>query len=154
MRAKKGVEGNSDASATATPCLGNIKEDDGDCTQHNNDKDTTEERSDNILSALEHPTVPDEIILEEIVWKQRGGFGKFALNLLQHEWEQRRLTLFKSGKLRYYELPSDGDMEGVKRAVLDARLPERVSAGDARLPVHVGAGHALLPVHVATLDAR
>mmetsp|Transcript_22605 Transcript_22605/g.38550 ORF Transcript_22605/g.38550 Transcript_22605/m.38550 type:complete len:681 (-) Transcript_22605:1445-3487(-) len=111
--AKKGVEGNSDASAAASPCLGNINED-GDCTHHNNDKDTTEERSDNILSALEHPTVPDEIILEEIVWKQRGGFGKFALNLLQHEWEQRRLTLFKSGKLRYYELPSDGDMEGVK----------------------------------------
>ena len=80
-----------------------------------NGKDTTStvEKSDNVLSAIEHPTAPDEIILEEIVWKQRGGFGKYALNLLQSEWEQRRLALFKSGKIRYYELPSNG-MEGVK----------------------------------------
>jgi hypothetical protein len=72
----------------------------------NNNNNAAAERGDNILSALEHPTIPDEIILEEIVWKQRSGFGKFALNLLQSEWEQRRLALFKSGKLRYYELPS------------------------------------------------
>ncbi|KAL7458651.1 hypothetical protein ACHAWC_010300, partial [Mediolabrus comicus] len=71
-----------------------------------NNNNAAAERGDNILSALEHPTIPDEIILEEIVWKQRSGFGKFALNLLQSEWEQRRLALFKSGKLRYYELPS------------------------------------------------
>ena len=75
-------------------------------TDNNDNNNAAAERGDNILSALEHPTIPDEIILEEIVWKQRSGFGKFALNLLQSEWEQRRLTLFKSGKLRYYELPS------------------------------------------------
>ena len=65
--------------------------------------------NDNILSALEHPLtaaalLPDEILLEDVVWKQRGGFGKYAFNLIQHEWEQRRLVLFKSGKLRYYDL--------------------------------------------------
>ncbi|KAL7500528.1 hypothetical protein ACHAWT_008349 [Skeletonema menzelii] len=111
--AKKGVEGTLDTSSATKQCLSSVNED-GDCNNTNNTgTDADAERSDNILSALEHPAVPDEIILEEIVWKQRGGFGKFAFNLLQHEWEQRRLTLFKSGKLRYYELPSD-DMEGVK----------------------------------------
>ena len=113
--AKKEAGTTLDASSATEQCLNSKEEDDGDCSNTNNDTDDAAdaERSDNILSALEHPTVPDEIILEEIVWKQRGGFGKFALNLLKHEWEQRRLTLFKSGKLRYYELPSD-DMEGVK----------------------------------------
>ena len=111
--AKKGVESTLDTSSATKQCLSSVNED-GDCNNTNNTgTDADAERSDNILSALEHPAVPDEIILEEIVWKQRGGFGKFAFNLLQHEWEQRRLTLFKSGKLRYYELPSD-DMEGVK----------------------------------------
>eukprot|EP00986_Skeletonema_menzelii_P007189 scaffold2808_cov143-Skeletonema_menzelii.AAC.7 len=111
--AKKEVEGTLDTSSATKQCLSSVNED-GDCNNTNNTgTDADAERSDNILSALEHPAVPDEIILEEIVWKQRGGFGKFAFNLLQHEWEQRRLTLFKSGKLRYYELPSD-DMEGVK----------------------------------------
>ena len=114
--AKKGVETSPDTSATKKRCSSNAEEvnvDNIDSKTNDNNDTTTEERSDNILSALEHPTVPDEIVLEEIVWKQRSGFGKFAFNLLQHEWEQRRLTLFKSGKLRYYELPSD-DMEGVK----------------------------------------
>ncbi len=114
--AKKGADKIPELSAAAKPCSGNAEGND-ECnnnSQANNyDNDTTPETSDNILSALEHPTVPDEIILEEIVWKQRSGLGKYALNLLQNEWEQRRLTLFKSGKLRYYELPSD-NMEGVK----------------------------------------
>jgi hypothetical protein len=125
--AKKGVEGNPDMSA-AKSCSSNAEGND-ECNNsqaNGNDYDTTLESSDNILSALENPTVPDEILLEEIVWKQRSGFGKYALNLLQHEWEQRRLTLFKSGKLRYYELPS-GDMEGVtydpKHAVDPGKSP-------------------------------
>mmetsp|Transcript_1884 Transcript_1884/g.4061 ORF Transcript_1884/g.4061 Transcript_1884/m.4061 type:complete len:701 (+) Transcript_1884:51-2153(+) len=77
------------------------------------------EKNDNILSALEIsgkdqqlPPIPDKILLEDIVWKQRSGFGKYSFGVLQHEWEQRRVVLFESGMLRYYALKKD--MEGGK----------------------------------------
>lgn len=65
----------------------------------------------------------DRIILEDIVWKQRSGFGKYAVGLLSHEWERRRVALFESGLLRYYSLPKD--MEGVKYDPLNAVDPNR-----------------------------
>lgn len=72
-------------------------------------------KSDNILSAIEEASKeipPNEtVILEDIAWKQRSGFGKYSLGILNHEWEQRRVTLLSSGKLRYYALPSDKTTE-------------------------------------------
>ena len=65
----------------------------------------------------------DRIILEDIVWKQRSGFGKYAVGLLSHEWEQRRVALFESGLLRYYALPKD--MEGVRYDPQNAVDPNR-----------------------------
>lgn len=58
------------------------------------------------------PAAPDKVILEDIVWKQRSGFGKYSLGIMQHEWEQRRVVLFESGMLRYYTL--DRNMEGTR----------------------------------------
>eukprot|EP00956_Cyclotella_meneghiniana_P015953 scaffold24879_cov46-Cyclotella_meneghiniana.AAC.1 len=62
--------------------------------------------NDNISMAMESASSPaiDEVILEDIVWKQRSGFGKYYMGILNHEWEQRRVALFASGKLRYYAL--------------------------------------------------
>ena len=87
------------------------------------DNNIAETENDNILSALEiagkgqmppppPPPVPDKILLEDIVWKQRSGFGKYSFGFLQHEWEQRRVVLYESGILRYYSLQKN--MEGVK----------------------------------------
>ena len=73
------------------------------------------EIQDNILSALEisrsneKNTTPasDKILLEDIVWKQRSGFGRYSLGFLHHEWEQRRLVLCESGILKYYALEKE-----------------------------------------------
>ena len=98
-----------------------------DATDNNIEEDLYEEqqygKNDNILSALENtdqkqpppppsPPPEDKILLEDIVWKQRSGFGKYSFGLLSHEWEQRRVVLFESGILKYYALQKD--MEGVK----------------------------------------
>lgn len=80
------------------------------CAQH--------EIRDNILSALEisgsneqmiptHIPEPEKILLEDIVWKQRSGFGRYSLGFLHHEWEQRRLVLYESGILKYYTLEKE-----------------------------------------------
>lgn len=74
---------------------------------------------DNILTALEisnskeqSPNIaPDKILLEDIVWKQRSGFGKYSFGFLHHEWEQRRVVLFESGMLKYYAL--EKELKGV-----------------------------------------
>jgi len=86
--------------------------------------------NDNILSALETspkdqkaPPAPDRIILEDIIWKQRSGFGKYSFGFLHHEWEQRRVVLFESGILRYYALQKD--MEGVKYDPEHATDPDK-----------------------------
>jgi len=66
------------------------------------------QNGDNISMAIdssissELDALTDEVILDDIVWKQRSGFGKYYMGILNHEWEQRRVTLFASGKLRYY----------------------------------------------------
>lgn len=73
------------------------------------------EVQDNILSALEIsgsneqiPTpAPEKILLEDIVWKQRSGFGRYSLGFLHHEWEQRRVVLLESGILKYYALDKE-----------------------------------------------
>lgn len=90
----------------------------------------TTEKNDNIILALEEsakdakpPPVPDNILLEDIVWKQRSGFGKYSIGLLNHEWEQRRVVLFESGILRYYELPKN--LEGVHYDPSHATNPEK-----------------------------
>lgn len=67
--------------------------------------DANAKHNDNISMAME-ATPTDEIILEDLVWKQRSGFGKYYMGILNHEWEQRRVALFASGKLRYYALTS------------------------------------------------
>ena len=88
------------------------------------------DKSDNILSALDStikdqppPPIPDKIILEDIVWKQRSGFGKYSIGLLKHEWEQRRVVLFESGMLKYYTLPKD--LEGVQYDPSHATDPDK-----------------------------
>jgi hypothetical protein len=74
-----------------------------------------EQNNDNILAALEVSTndatphsIPDKILLEDIVWKQRSGLGKYSFGFLMNEWEKRRVVLLESGMLRYYELGKDG----------------------------------------------
>ncbi|KAL7532330.1 hypothetical protein ACHAXR_004563 [Thalassiosira sp. AJA248-18] len=106
---------------------------DDDCKQADNsegDDEPAEKKNDNILAAIETsmkdqkpPPIPDNIMLEDIVWKQRSGFGKYSLGILKHEWEQRRVVLFESGKLRYYELPDN--MEGVTYDPSHAINPEK-----------------------------
>ncbi|KAL3815948.1 hypothetical protein ACHAXA_003569 [Cyclostephanos tholiformis] len=74
-----------------------------------------EHNNDNILAALETSTnnltpssISDKILLEDIVWKQRSGLGKYSFGFLTNEWEKRRVVLLESGMLRYYELGKDG----------------------------------------------
>lgn len=73
-------------------------------------QDTNIRNNDNISMAIDTSTLsvpdapPDEVVLDDIVWKQRSGFGKYYMGILNHEWEQRRVALFASGKLRYYAL--------------------------------------------------
>ena len=79
------------------------------------------QNNDNISMAID-TSVPsttetspqDEIILEDIVWKQRSGFGKYYMGILNHEWEQRRVALFASGKLRYYALVASSPKTAAK----------------------------------------
>lgn len=62
---------------------------------HNKENGALEEgddvqQNDNISSAIDSSApVPeatkDEVILEDIVWKQRSGFGKYSLGILKHE---------------------------------------------------------------------
>ena len=89
--------------------------------QQQKQQETTHDNNDNIAQALDNisnnsppspPPTPDRILLEDIVWKQRSRFGKYSFGILTHDWEQRRVVLFESGKLKYYELHKD--MEGIK----------------------------------------
>ena len=84
---------------------------------------TADDSSKDAASKSEKLEDNDRIILEDIVWKQRSGFGKYAVGLLSHEWEQRRVALFESGLLRYYSLPKD--MEGVRYDPQNAVDPNR-----------------------------
>ncbi|KAL9182852.1 hypothetical protein ACHAXT_004131 [Thalassiosira profunda] len=98
-------------------------------------EDSADDDRDNIIAALEisakdmkpPPSPPknafDKILLEDIVWKQRSGFGKYSVGIMQHEWEQRRAVLFASGMLRYYSLKRD--MEGVKYDPKHATDPDK-----------------------------
>jgi hypothetical protein len=62
---------------------------------HNKENGALEEgddvqQNDNISAAIDSSApVPeatkDEVILEDIVWKQRSGFGKYSLGILKHE---------------------------------------------------------------------
>lgn len=73
--------------------------------------------NDNISMAIDTSvpsTAQDEVILEDIVWKQRSGFGKYYMGILNHEWEQRRVALFASGKLRYYALVASSPKTAAK----------------------------------------
>jgi len=99
------------------------------------------DKNDNILSALDRPakddgvveeeeeeeeTPPpetDKIILEDIAWKQRSGFGKYSMGILKHEWEQRRVVLFESGIFKYYSLKKD--MDNVKYDPAHATDPNK-----------------------------
>lgn len=75
------------------------------------------ETSDNVFAALETsgnndnspPPIPDKILLEDIVWKQRSGLGKYSFGLFMNSWEKRRVVLFESGVLKYYELGMEGE---------------------------------------------
>lgn len=94
------------------------------CTQH--------EVHDNILTALEisnsgeqipTPAPTDKILLEDIVWKQRSGFGRYSLGFLHHEWEQRRLVLFESGLLKYYVLEKEAAVYDPQHAIDPKKSP-------------------------------
>ncbi|KAL3772973.1 hypothetical protein ACHAWO_010195 [Cyclotella atomus] len=79
----------------------------------------------NISMAIDTSKTPDveaphdEVILEDIVWKQRSGFGKYYMGILNHEWEQRRVALFASGKLRYYTLVANSPETAAKSSHSD-----------------------------------
>ena len=95
----------------ARPECGKFFEDVGDCS----DRGDAEQNNDTILAALETsgndispPPITDKILLEDIVWKQRSGLGKYSFGFLMHEWEKRRVVLLESGLLRYYDLGKDG----------------------------------------------
>ena len=51
--------------------------------------DSEVQHNDNIYAAIDSNAFvadpPDEVILEDIVWKQRSGFGKYYLGILNHE---------------------------------------------------------------------
>lgn len=92
------------------------------------DRGDAEQNNDNILAALETsdndtrlPPIPDKILLQDIVWKQRSGLAKYSFGFLMREWEKRRVVLFESGVLRYYELA----MDGVKYDPLQAIDPKK-----------------------------
>ncbi|KAL3796369.1 hypothetical protein ACHAW5_001695 [Stephanodiscus triporus] len=66
------------------------------------------------------------IILEEIVWKQRGGFGKYSTTVgAGPSWERRRIAL-TAKKLSYYAKVSKSVTDGSPRGTLDI-LPERAT---------------------------
>ena len=84
--------------------------------------DFNAQNNDNISMAIDSSMSPasdsptDEMILDDIVWKQRSGFGKYYMGILNHEWEQRRVALFASGKLRYYALVVSSPRTAAKHA--------------------------------------
>lgn len=89
---------------------------------NSSEEEDDEQENDDILSDEQQneppaspPPTPDKIVLEGIAFKQRSGFGKYSIGIIQHEWEQRRVVLYESGILRYYSIPkSNTNMEGVK----------------------------------------
>ncbi len=68
-------------------------------------------------------TAPDKILLEDIVWKQRSGFGRYSLGFLHHEWEQRRLVLCESGILKYYALEKEAIVYDPQHAIDPKKSP-------------------------------
>lgn len=87
--------------------------------------------STNSTNSTESP-LPDKILLEDIVWKQRSGLGKYSFGLFMDAWEKKRVVLLDSGVLRYYDV---GDMDGVKHDPSNA-LDHQKPLGEIDLNCH------------------
>jgi hypothetical protein len=102
-------------------------DDEGEDNENNgvHREESSVRNNDNISMAIDisesaaEGTQHDEVILEDIVWKQRSGFGKYYMGILNHEWEQRRVALFASGKLRYYALVANSPKTATKSSNAD-----------------------------------
>ena len=95
----------------------------GVCITDIGQEDSNVQNNDNIsmaidstISSIPNASTDDDMILDDIVWKQRSGFGKYYMGILNHEWEQRRVALFASGKLRYYALAVSSPRTAAKNA--------------------------------------
>mmetsp|Transcript_27245 Transcript_27245/g.56777 ORF Transcript_27245/g.56777 Transcript_27245/m.56777 type:complete len:756 (+) Transcript_27245:143-2410(+) len=107
-------ESDSDECSTEEVDRSNSSEEEDNEQEKDENEDILSDEQQNEPPAPAPPTL-DKIVLEDIAWKQRSGFGKYSIGIIQHEWEQRRVVLYESGILRYYSIPkSNTNMEGVK----------------------------------------
>lgn len=92
---------------------------------------TFESPGNNSTNSTESP-LPDKILLEDIVWKQRSGLGKYSFGLFMDAWEKKRVVLLDSGVLRYYDVD---DMDGVKHDPNNALDPQKIIYYTKQVPL-------------------
>jgi hypothetical protein len=98
---------------------------------------TLESPGNNSTSSTESP-LPDKILLEDIVWKQRSGLGKYSFGLFMDAWEKKRVVLLDSGLLRYYDVDMDGVNSNDPKSTLDPQKchTKQVPLGEIDLKCH------------------